>query len=630
MMRQTTFLALLAGLLLLVAACGGEGVPPTYEYTGYLTEEIPPCTPVPGSPSDPCGTDVAQITGGGEATTILVGSEPRGVGYFFGIAAHVAHLVVRATYLPDTVRCALDEGGFRHPPYDDASDWSYSAGSYSIKCYADVRVNAYILGSGPPNLTLLVWKQILYGRYEEEDDYDVEGVNDLRHTLERVFIEGGGEYDYAYAPEGGIYGREAVLFVGPAVDAQTEAWQVFHTWGVEQRDDDTVVAVHPFRETYRVVLPDSYNTHRSKLEMELPAFRTAVAAAHQARLTANGGRTGPDPGYPMLQTDANRLTEFFTAIGAYNHPDGPPTPPPPACGLAMSDQQDKPGLMQDCTALLAAKDTLRGTGTLNWDTGTLISSWDGVTTEGTPARVTKVELDDEDLTGTIPADLGELSKLTHLDLSDNSLTGNIPRELGHLDNLEEIRLSGNTLTGCIPYGLKDVTTNDLSSLNLLYCPSAPGAPTAGTAAETSLALSWTAVANSSKYRVEYREGTVGPWTVDDDAITTTSHTVDGLLCETEYQFRLSAYGNGTTYAAAWSDPSESLTGTTGSCTPPVFGAASYSFSVRDDAAAGSVVGTVSATDNSTGPVVYDIKSWTVNYIVETDLFALTRRPGRSQ
>ena len=155
--------------------------------------------------------------------------------------------------------------------------------------------------------------------------------------------------------------------------------------------------------------------------------------------------------------------------------------PPPPCGLAVSDQANTPGLMRDCMTLLGAKDTLRGTATLNWSVDTAIGSWDGITAGGTPSRVTQVVLPSESLTGSIPAGLGTLFELTHLDLSSNSLTGEIPRELGGLSNLEELRLSGNSFTGCIPSGLKDVPTNDLSSLNLLYCPPAPEAPTAGTA-----------------------------------------------------------------------------------------------------------------------------------------------------
>ena len=39
-----------------------------------------------------------------------------------------------------------------------------------------------------------------------------------------------------------------VLFVGPAVDASTEVLQVFFTWDVQRREDDTAIAVHPFRD----------------------------------------------------------------------------------------------------------------------------------------------------------------------------------------------------------------------------------------------------------------------------------------------------------------------------------------------------------------------------------------------
>ena len=58
------------------------------------------------------------------------------------------------------------------------------------------------------------------------------------------------------------------------------------------------------------------------------------------------------------------------------------------------------------------------------------------------------------------------------------------------------------------------------------------------------------MANTGTYRVECRPEGAGSWTVDDDTLTTTSHTVDGLLCDQEYQFRVSAYGSGTTYSAA--------------------------------------------------------------------------------
>ena len=175
------------------------------------------------------------------------------------------------------------------------------------------------------------------------------------------------------------------------------------------------------------------------------------------------------------------------------------------------------------------------------------------------------------------------------------------------NDLEEVRLSGNSLTGCIPVALKDVATNDLNSLNLLYCaPPAPGNLRVGTTTQTSVPLSWDAVANTSRYRMEYRRSLTRDWTTDTETLTTTSHTVNELLCYKGYQFRVSAYGSGTTYAAAWSEPAAILSEITGECVSPVFDEESYSFTVMEDAGTGTEVDTVSATDPNDDAVTYAI------------------------
>ena len=74
------------------------------------------------------------------------------------------------------------------------------------------------------------------------------------------------------------------------------------------------------------------------------------------------------------------------------------------------------------------------------------------------------------LTGDIPPELGSLSDLRLLRLNVNSLTGDFPPELANLSNLEGLNLGGNALTGCIPAALRDIESNDLSSLNLPSCP----------------------------------------------------------------------------------------------------------------------------------------------------------------
>ena len=596
---------------------------PTPEFQ-YLTEEIPPCTPIQGSSVDPCEPDARIETGvGGMASGPVLDDEPLAVRYFLDGSSigFIPHIVIRGTYIPDTVRCTPGNPN-RDPSYEEPGGLFHS--SVLLACYADVRVNAYILGSGPPRLTVQVhFHHYWEGEYREpavERGMTLEELLEWASWAFEIILEEGPERTGE-----GIYGREVVLFIGPPHSQTTEVWEVFSTWDVQRMDDDTVVAIHPLKDFWRYRRPDDYQTHRSKLEMELPAFTQAVTAAHQARVTEYGGRIAPADiasratgvELPMLVTDANQLRQFLTDTGAYSHPDGPPAQPPPiyVCNsdTAVSDPRSNRHLVHDCEALLAAKDTLRGTASLDWSTGDSIGDWEGISTGDStgdiPTRVTKVELPNKNLSGSIPAELGDLYKLTHLDLSNNSLTGEIPEKLGLLQNLTSIKLSGNSITGCIPVGLEDVATNDLSSLNLLYCrPPAPGNFTAIATGDTSMALSWDAVSNTSKYRVEYISRGDADWNLDDDTLTDTTHTVDGLTCGREYAFRVSAYGSGTTYAAEWSDGGLAAIrrANTEECPPPVFSAPSYSFTIADDAEIGVVVGMVSATHPAGEAVSYEV------------------------
>ena len=120
------------------------------------------------------------------------------------------------------------------------------------------------------------------------------------------------------------------------------------------------------------------------------------------------------------------------------------------CSDAVPSVASNPGLVADCEALLAARDTLAGSGRLNWSRSTAIGSWDGVTVDGSPLRVTKLNLRDSQLTGTIPPELSGLTSLETLALGGNRLTGPVPTWLDSLTNLQELYLWGNQLTGPIP------------------------------------------------------------------------------------------------------------------------------------------------------------------------------------
>ena len=109
------------------------------------------------------------------------------------------------------------------------------------------------------------------------------------------------------------------------------------------------------------------------------------------------------------------------------------------------------GLVADCEALLKARDQLQDGGArLNWFEGTPIDRWQGITLGGTPMRVTEVDLNRMGLSGTIPAELGDVRRLTKLNLRSNSLTGVVPASLGNLRYLEVLNLHSNMLNGEIP------------------------------------------------------------------------------------------------------------------------------------------------------------------------------------
>ena len=164
------------------------------------------------------------------------------------------------------------------------------------------------------------------------------------------------------------------------------------------------------------------------------------------------------------------VTNTETGVVEYTYSDyGEPNIIAAPCASAAPDQADNPGLMRDCINLLAAKDALRGTATLNWSVDTAITSWDGVRVEGSPGRVTSLVLTSKSLTGMIPPDLARLDGLEYLSFNFNQLTGEIPAALGNLGNLRNLRLGDNQLTGCIPPALRDVDDNDLDSLGLQDC-----------------------------------------------------------------------------------------------------------------------------------------------------------------
>ena len=199
--------------------------------------------------------------------------------------------------------------------------------------------------------------------------------------------------------------------------------------------------------------------------------------------------------------------------GAQGAGDGRPC----TAGRIVAYPDAHPELVRDCETLLRLREALAGGAELHWGDGQHLMAWRGVDVDGRPPRVQELHLAGSGLSGSLPAELGELSGLTRvrllynelggsipaelgqltnlivlnlkgnnltgeipaelgqltnlivLNLRGNNLTGEIPAELGQLSSLKELYLRGNQLTGCIPPGLHKVPGNDLGSLGLPDC-----------------------------------------------------------------------------------------------------------------------------------------------------------------
>ncbi len=140
------------------------------EPANYLEEDIPPCTPVVGSAEDPCepGVRAASGTSGTISSSPAPATTPSTVREYLdgNSLISVSHIVLQGTYIPDSVRCTRDNP-LHIPSYEEPG---YFQNSILMQCYADVRVNAYVLGSGPAQLTVL---------NQSQDDMYIRGAKRL-------------------------------------------------------------------------------------------------------------------------------------------------------------------------------------------------------------------------------------------------------------------------------------------------------------------------------------------------------------------------------------------------------------------------------------------------------------------
>jgi Leucine-rich repeat (LRR) protein len=119
---------------------------------------------------------------------------------------------------------------------------------------------------------------------------------------------------------------------------------------------------------------------------------------------------------------------------------------------------------QDSLALVALYNNTNGDGWTNHTNWMIseVSTWYGITVTGN--RVSAIVLNNNNLSGPLPAVIGDLTGLTDIQMFNNELTGSLPSTIGNLVNLQSIYISSNYLSGPIPPEIGNLT--DLVSLNI--------------------------------------------------------------------------------------------------------------------------------------------------------------------
>jgi Leucine-rich repeat (LRR) protein len=92
------------------------------------------------------------------------------------------------------------------------------------------------------------------------------------------------------------------------------------------------------------------------------------------------------------------------------------------------------------------------------------NGWYGVTCSG--GRVTSLDLANNNLSGQIPTEIGNLTLVDILSLDNNQLSGSIPPSIGDLSNLKFLVLRYNQLSGSIPSSIGALS--NLESLNFSF------------------------------------------------------------------------------------------------------------------------------------------------------------------
>ena len=305
-----------------------EGLLNSNPASSKLEAVVPPCIPFPGSDVDPCERretweDIRPLIETSYDPDSVLPSLKESLIRRVDWPFWAIHFVVRATAIPDSIRCGYVETPVNH--------WhEYEGGLYDLDdnpagyCYFDLAVNEYLYGSGPAVLTVNTGKGALgYRRLSECDTRCLD------------------EYARSYQRNVGIEGREWVVYLGGPRDLSSATWHIFGMDDVQRRGDGEIIVVSEWQGT--VVggpLPSDYmDENGSRLAWTLADLRVVVTNAFKAFNAETGGRAGtvsdslgrPAP-FLAVNAGPEGFNDYITSTRMLDGLDLTPAPPPPVPG----------------------------------------------------------------------------------------------------------------------------------------------------------------------------------------------------------------------------------------------------------------------------------------------------------
>ncbi|WP_052323402.1 leucine-rich repeat domain-containing protein [Flexithrix dorotheae] len=213
------------------------------------------------------------------------------------------------------------------------------------------------------------------------------------------------------------------------------------------------------------------------LDGAAPDFLGNLSELSEIYLNNNKKLTGPLPNSLTQLTKLGTLHFFDTELCAPDNDEfktwlaniADANPTDKFCELLCTDN-DKASLK----ALYTALDGDNWTNNTNWNSNLPLDEWFGITTNA-EGCVIKIELEENNLNGTLPIEIGDFKQLEELNLGKNNISGEIPTQISGLASLKILWLNENNLTGQIPAELFNLT--NLTNLYLFRNNFEPPFPT---------------------------------------------------------------------------------------------------------------------------------------------------------